>query len=122
MKRKHDERQFSLLDAEATREAAEDGMYRATFLTTHEQKHERYQTGCNIARRMEQFTVDEIWDEIGVVGTDRDDGSGIGPTMKELYQDGIIEPARDSNGKTMFRKSRRPPTHGRPLTVWKSRI
>lgn len=112
----------SLLDAKAAREAAEDGIYRATFLTDHDEKHAMYEAGCNVARRLAEFTVDEIWDEIGQVGTWRDDGSGIGPVMRELQADGVIEQARDAAGGIRFRKSRRPPTHCRPLTVWRSRI
>ena len=69
-----------------------------------------------VAERMEYFTADHVWQQLGQVGDgDRDNGSGLGPMLKLACRSGIIERAD-------HQKSQRPTTHGKPITLWKSLI
>jgi hypothetical protein len=105
-----------IIDPEGARQAAEDGMYRAEFLTDLDRKIEMLQAVRIVAERNLYFTADQVWDVLGEVGDERDDGSGLGPVLRMAFTSGIMEHTGS------FRKSQRAPTHGRPLTLWKSRI
>jgi|SRR5215831_226507 len=75
-----------IIDAAATREAAEDGMRRAHFLTGEEWKEEVYQAACVVARKYLEFCADEIWQQYGRVGDGKkDNGSGLVSVTNNLH-------------------------------------
>ena len=105
-----------LLNRDAARAAAEDGMAAAEHLTDDDRKQELFDTIVQVARQHRYFTADQIWAELGEVGDDLDDGSGLGPIMPMAARQHIIE----KTGTT--RPSERAATHGRPMRIWRSLI
>jgi hypothetical protein len=106
----------SLLDPEKTREVTEDAIVAAEYLTDDHRKIEMLQAIRQAAERHAYLTADQVWDCLGQVAAGRDDGSGLGPMMRVAAASGLIKNTRT------FRRSERPPTHGRPLPVWQSLI
>ena len=105
-----------MVDPEATREITEDAIERAEHLTDDDRKAEMLEAIRRVAQRQPLLTADDIWIELGAVGDEYDNGSGLGPVMREAYAIGIIT----STGE--FLRSQRPATHGKPIPVWKSLI
>lgn len=105
-----------MLDAAATRAAAEDGMRRALYLTDEQRKQEYRDAIWRVALMYLFFSADEVWEALGEVGDGViDDGSGLGPILTSCCRAGIMEPYG-------VRRSIRPSTHGRNLTLWRSLI
>jgi hypothetical protein len=107
----------SLIQPDVTKAVIEDAIYRATFLTDDDRKQEMYEAIETAARQHVYLTADEVWVVLGKVGDDeRDNGSGLGPVMRSALAAGVIE----STG--LFRRSQRPPSHGKILPIWRSLI
>lgn len=105
-----------LLDRDAAQAATEDGIAAAEHLTDDDRKQQMFDAIVNVARQHRYFTADQVWDELGEVGDDRDDGSGLGPVFRQVAAAAIIESAR------FTRPSERAATHKRPMRVWRSLI
>jgi hypothetical protein len=104
-----------IIQPELTKAVTEDAIYRATFLSSEDRKQEMYEGVEEAARRHAYLTADEVWAVLGEVGDgDRDNGSGLGPVMRQALADGIIEPTG------LYRRSQRPPSHGKILPIWRS--
>jgi hypothetical protein len=117
MKTKPDGRQLSLLDPTEARAVTEDAIDRAEFLTSEDRKLELLNAVWMVAKIREFFRADHVWDQLGEVGDgDRDNGSGLGPVMREAQRLDWIE----STGR--FERSERSPMHGKPQRVWKSKL
>jgi hypothetical protein len=71
-------------------EAIAQGMAAAEHLTSEERKDEMLEAIKAVARSRETFMADEIRDFFGGVGDERDNGSGLGPVMKQARLMGII--------------------------------
>jgi len=105
----------SLIQPELTRAVTEDAIYRATFLTSEDRKQIYFEAIEAAARKYRYFCADEVWEMLGQVGDDeRDNGSGMGPVLRMAVTAGIME----RTGQT--RRSRRPPSHGKWLPIYKS--
>lgn len=105
-----------LLDPEATRAAAENGMAGAAHLTDDDRKQQLFDAIESVARTHRYFTADQIWEHLGEVGDSQDDGSGLGPLLPLAARAHMIENTRTT------KPSERAATHGRPMRIWRSLI
>lgn len=105
-----------ILDREAAHADTEDAVVRASYLSDDDRKDEMLAAIERVARKFLYFTVDQVWDELGEVGYESDNGSGLGPVMRMAVRARIIE---NTGG---FRRSDRAPRHGNWMRLWKSLI
>lgn len=106
--------QPSLLDQiVAARDEAVDRVDRNANI---EWKIKAYEVGKRIARDNRILISEEIWDALAVEGVTTHEPRAMGPVMKRLQADKIIEPTGD------FMISPSPLGHGRPSRVWWSLI
>jgi|SRR5215831_14186696 len=89
----------SLIQPARARAVTEDAIRRAEFLTGEQQRRLYYDTVVAVAREQPQ----------------RDDGSALGPVMRQLLRDRIIE-------HVLAERSQRPSMHGKHQTLWRSLI
>ena len=104
-----------IVDPEAAREITEDAIERAEHLTDDDRKAEMLEAIRRLAQRQPYLTADDVWVELGAVGDERDNGSGLGPVMRK-HAIGIITTTGE------YVRSQRPSMHGKPIPVWKSLI
>lgn len=69
-----------------------------------------------VARRLERFTTDDVWEELAEREAGGGDPRAIGPVMDAAAADGTIERTDETV------KSSRKECHGRPVRVWISRV
>src|SRR5215471_15867 len=106
----------SLIQPARARAVTEDAIRRAEFLTGEQQRRLYYDTVVAVAREQPTFRADMVWEKLGRVGDgQRDDGSALGPVMRQLLRDRIIE-------HVLAERSQRPSMHGKHQTLWRSLI
>ena len=91
-----------------------EGMGAAEYLTSESRKAEMLEAIKAVSKEKVAFTADDIWIQLGGVGDDRDNGSGLGPVVRDARNAGIIV------GTGEFRRSERPAMHGKPIPVWRA--
>ena len=69
-----------------------------------------------VARRMECFTTDDVWDELAADGVEGGDPRAMGPVMNAALADEVVGTTEEMT------PSRRRVCHGRPIPVWVSRV
>lgn len=104
---------MSVLDADLTKELAEEGMARASASVSDTWK--TLARGCIVtaSEKWSAFSADQVWVEMAECGLDTTNGSALGPIFRELAKEGLIV----STGE--FVRSTRPATHGKPLPTWR---
>lgn len=105
--------QGSLWEVFAARDEAVDRVERNA---DSDWKTKAYEAGKRLARDNKFIISEEIWDALSVEGVTTHEPRAMGPIMRRLQADKIIEPTGD------FVISPSPLGHGRPSRVWASLI
>lgn len=107
--------QRSILDAEKTKQDADEGIARSESKDPEWRKWALARVRI-VCKRNQLFIMDDVWDDIGRQPRSRSEGSAMGSVMREAARRGWCRATKD------FRRSTRPGTNQKPLPVWKSLI
>jgi len=105
-----------ILDAVATKQAAEEGIALVEANTNEAWREVAFRAGVITAKYCDTFTADQIWETLDSMEDvpPVHNKSAMGPILRRLLREGVIE---DTG---MFERSIRPATHGKPLPVWRA--
>lgn len=109
---------MSVLNAEATQTAAEQGIARVEQNTNAAWRGVAFEAGIEVAHKFARLTADQIWEELDTYDNvpPVHNKSALGPVIRDLVSCGFL-------GKTAdFERSVRPATHGKPLPIWTSLV
>jgi hypothetical protein len=67
-----------------------------------------------VALKLDTFTTDDVWDELGYVSNTTHEPRAMGAVMRNAARAGII------TATSGYRTSKRGECHGRPVRVWTS--
>lgn len=104
-----------MLNKAATQKAAEEAIEKVRRRLTPERELDYWGSLWITAKIHPILKADQVWEWRGRVGDDEDDGSALGPVMKDAHKLGWLT-------HLDYKPSERPVTHKKPLNVWRSRI
>lgn len=94
-------------------ESREQAIHQVETNANPDWKDAAYSTGVDLAKSQEYFTSEEVLLNM-VRGIETHEPRAMGPVMRRLQKDGVIE------ATSRFITSISPLGHGRPSRVWKS--
>lgn len=68
-----------------------------------------------VARRLPEFTTDDVWAELSKTTAETPEGRAMGAVMRAAQKNRVAVPIKDR-----YKPSIRPDCHGRPVRVWRS--
>ncbi len=105
----------SILNADLTRDLANEGMARVAANTNEEWREAAYAAVIRTSLALPTFTADDVWVELDRMKAEVHNKSALGPVFVKASKDGYI------TGTGAFARSTRPATHGKPLPIWRKK-